>query len=210
MDEFDLPGWIRRIRRRADMSQRQLAQACGVSQASVAQAETGRREFPVGALARAAQLAGLRLALLDAEGNEVAGMAGDAVRDLAGRRFPAHLDTRHGDEDWWHGISRYSRAQPWYTFDRVRYTRDYWRGRLGTPEDHQLPRPEDSPEERSAARRREVECRARESWERRRAAGEVPDAPTFACTCPAECDRLDDWSGTPVHAEDCPCSCDVG
>jgi hypothetical protein len=99
-------------------------------------------------LARAAALAGLRLALLDAEGQEVPGMVDGSVRDEGGRRFPAHLDTRHGDVDWWHDDGRYSRVQPWYTFDRVRETRDHWRVRLGTPEDHQLPRPGDSPAER--------------------------------------------------------------
>jgi len=32
----------------------------------------------------------------------------------------------------------------------------------------------------------------------------------FTCICPPVCDELDDWSGRPVHAEQCPCSCDLG
>ena len=30
-----------------------------------------------------------------------------------------------------------------------------------------------------------------------------------SCTCPAECDQLDDRSGTPVHANGCRCHCDI-
>ena len=59
-------------------------------------------------------------------------MADGAVRDMSGRRFPAHLDTRYSDDGWWHGPERYSRAQPWYTFDRERTVRDWYRGRSGT------------------------------------------------------------------------------
>lgn len=130
--EFDVAGALRRIRRRADLSQRDLAEASGISQSSLSKAEAGRRGLPADLLARCAALAGLRLALLDESGTEVPTMAADAVRDRAGRRFPAHLDTRYGDEDWWHGQERYSREQPWYTFDRLRYTRDHWRARTGT------------------------------------------------------------------------------
>lgn len=201
MIAFDLPGAVRRIRRRADLSQRQLADACGLSQASIAQAETGRRGLSVDALSRLAARAGLRLALLDDSGGEAAPMSAEAVRDGAGRRFPAHLDTRHGDEDWWHGRERYSRQQPWYTFDRARRTRDVWRERTGMPDDHQLPEPGDSP----ADRRRARQAAAR----RRRGTGEVPPAPEFECSCPDACDALDDWTGKPVHAVGCPCRCDI-
>src|SRR4051794_11913875 len=96
--EFDLSAALRRIRRAADLSQRELARALGISAAAVARAESGSRSIPLGLLARAATLADLRLVLLDAEGHEVAGMADEAVRDLGGRRFPAHLDTRFADE----------------------------------------------------------------------------------------------------------------
>jgi len=42
--DFDLSGTLRRIRRSADLSQRELADACGVSQSVVARAEAGQRE----------------------------------------------------------------------------------------------------------------------------------------------------------------------
>jgi transcriptional regulator with XRE-family HTH domain len=134
---FDLPAVLRRIRRTADASQRELAELVGASKSAVAAAESGGRGLDVRLLARAATAAGLRLALLDADGREVAGMDGDAVRDMSGRRFPAHLDTRYSEESWWHGPERYSRRQPWYTFDRDRELRDEWRRRRGTPDDHQ-------------------------------------------------------------------------
>lgn len=194
---FDLPGTLRRVRRIADLSQRELAARIGVSAQTIGHVETGRRDLMVSVLARVAELAGLRIALVDQAGNEVDPMAADTARDGANRRFPAHLDTRYGDEDWWHGEERYAREQPWYTFDRLRYTRDYWRGRTGTPDDHLIPRPDDSPAARRAARIRE-------------ARREVRPTPEWICTCPPECEELDDRSARPVHAAGCPCSCDVG
>jgi hypothetical protein len=159
-------------------------------------------------LTRAAAVAGLRLGLIDDAGIEVAGMDGGAVRDQAGRRFPAHLDTRHGDIDWWHGEERYSREQPWYTFDRSRHTRDRWRERSGMPEDHQLSRPGDAPEER----RRRTEAEARRRWEedieRRRAAGELPAPFDWTCECPPACADLD-FGDSQDHAPGCVCQCDL-
>ena len=201
-DAFDLSGVLRRIRRIADMSQRDLASAAGISPSTLAHAEAGSRDLPVQALARAVALAGLRIALLDAHGEPVEGMANDGVRDRLGRRFPAHLDTRYSDEGWWHGPERYSRPVPWYTYDRDRERRDARRSRRGTPSDHQLPQPGDSPTERVAARRHAARLRELEAGRLR---AEVP----FDCTCPPECDELDDRSGPPVHAPGCPCGCDI-
>lgn len=209
MAPFELPGVLRRIRRAADLSQRELAEALQVSHSAVAHAENGRRDLPAGVLARAAVLAGLRLALIDDTGNEVVGMADDAVRDLSGRRFPAHLDTRYADEGWWHDAHRYSRSQVWYTFDLDRERRDGWRRERGTPDDHQLPQPGDSPRDRARARRLEAERRRREEHERRFLAGELRAAEAWACTCPPECAELD-IGERPVHAPECPCRCDIG
>jgi transcriptional regulator with XRE-family HTH domain len=206
---FDLPGALRRIRRLADLSQRDLALALGVSKSSVGGAEAGTSGMDARILDRAAEVAGLRLALVDEAGDEVSPMAPDAVRDGANRRFPAHLDTRFGDEDWWHGLERYSRLQPWYTFDRLRHTRDQWRSRAGTPEDHHLPQPGDSPSERRAARQRAARLRNEEDRRRRLASGTARTDQDWGCSCPPGCDELDDRSGPPVHEQDCPCSCDV-
>jgi HTH-type transcriptional regulator/antitoxin HipB len=207
--EFELAGMLRRIRRRADLSQRELAQRCAVSQSLVAKVETGERDLPVRTLVAAARLAGLRLALLDDGGDEVLGMAVGAVRDTARRRVPAHLDTRFGDEDWWHGNERYSRSQPWYTFDRVRPVRDYWRRRRGLADDHQLPHADDSPAVRKARRAEAARRRREEDYRQRVALGLTQPPVEFDCTCPPLCDELDDYSGRPVHTEDCTCGCDV-
>jgi transcriptional regulator with XRE-family HTH domain len=214
---------LRRIRRTADLSQRELAGALGVAGSTVARAETGERDLPVTVLARAAEVAGLRLGLLDADGQEVAGMSLDAVRDRAGRLFPAHLDPRHGDVWWWHGSHRYSRDRPRYTFDRDRRERDDRRATDGTPADHQRPHPGDSLAER--ARVREEAAAAREAERRagvearylaeRRLAG-WPDLWSPVCSCPPGCEELL-FSEEPLtprqqavpHLDDCTCRCDV-
>ena len=211
MTTFDLAGALRRIRRLADCSQRDLAVALGVSKSAIAAAESGQRDLPVTALSRAAALAELRLALLDPDGAEVRGMSAEAVRDLGGRRFPAHLDTRPSDDGLWWYEPRRDRPEPWFTFTRDRRARDAERARAAAaPEDHHRWRPEDSPDQRRAARRRAAELRRREEYRRRFAAGELPPLEPFDCACPPECEALDDYTGRPVHAAECPCSCDVG
>jgi transcriptional regulator with XRE-family HTH domain len=209
MGQFDLPGALRRIRRRADLSQRELAEACGVSPSVVSHAEAGRRGVPVDVLARAAAVAGLRLGLVDESDREVPGMDAGAVRDAVGRRFPAHLDTRYGDVDWWHGDERYSRAQPWYTFDRSRRLRDRWRERLGTPEDHQRPQPGDSPVERRERRAWEAWHRREERFRQLQEAGLLPAAYEWTCTCLPGCDEVAHPDDDLEHAEECACRCDL-
>ena len=207
---FDLAGAVRRIRRRADCSQRELAAGIGTSKSAIAAAETGAAGLDARLLASAAHLAGLRLALLDAAGAEVHGMHPDGVRDRSGRRFPAHLDTVLSEQRASRWEHRPRLRQPTYTFDR----RDPWQAAetraRSRPDDHLLPQPGDAPEERAAARRREARQRLQDERARRVAAGELRAAEPFTCTCPSGCDELDDWSGRPVHAEECPCSCDVG
>ena len=205
---FGLGGALRRVRRLADLSQRELADKAGVPRSTLGAAEAGTRDLPVGVLARVAAVARLRLALVDAGGVEVAPMDDGAVRDMGSRRFPAHLDTRYSEEDWWHGPERYSRPEPWYTFDRRRETRDAFRRRDGTPEDHHLPRAGDAPEERRAARDRAARQRRAEERERRRAADPGPPDPGWVCDCPPRCAELEDWQGPPRHDPQCPCRCD--
>lgn len=203
-------GALRRIRRLADMSQRELADALGVSRAAVSHAEAGRRDLSTGLLARAAALAGLRLALLDATGDEVDGMAEDTARDGSGRRFPAHLDTMLSEQRWSRWAHRFDRPQPTYSFDRDRSGRDRARRESGTPHDHHRPQPGDSPADRAARRKMEARRRAVEERERRFLSGELRELPApFECTCPAVCDELDDREGKPVHAPSCGCDCDL-
>lgn len=207
--DFDLCGLLRRIRRQADLSQRQLAVEPHVSKSTVAAAESGRVGMDARLLAVAAGLAGLRLALVNEEGAEVRGMDSAAVRDQGGRRFPAHLDPMLSEERWWRWADRTDRHQPTYTFDR-RAGDDARRRATQRPEDHRLPRPGDSPAERAAARRTERLRAAAEEHQRRFLAGEFHwIADSFECECPTECDELDDRSGKPIHAPGCPCDCDL-
>jgi transcriptional regulator with XRE-family HTH domain len=207
---FDLCGSLRRIRRLADLSQREFAVAAGLSPSAVAHAEAGTRDLPVGALARAAALVGLRLAMLGPDGTEVVGMDPAAVRDRSGRRFPAHLDTMYSDERPSRWMHRPSRPQPTYTYDRRRVGDESSRHHADRPPDHLLPQPGDSPHDRAAARRDEYWRRRADERERAFLAGEFAGRPdAFTCTCPPGCDELDDRSGPPVHTGDCPCSCDL-
>ena len=209
-EDFDLCGALRRIRRLADVSQRELAAAAFISPAAVAHAEAGTRDLPVASLARAASLAGLRLALLDNAGSEVGAMSADGVRDLSGRRFPAHLDTRRSDEGVWLYEPRRDRPETSFTFNRDRARRDAGRRAAGAPEDHHAFLAGDSPADRAQARRREYRRGQEEERQRRFLAGELAHvAEPFVCTCPSACDDLDDRSGRPVHAAGCPCNCDL-
>lgn len=198
----------------ADLSQRELAARLDAAKSTVAAAETGTRDLPATLLARAAGVAGLRLALLDADGHEVRGMDPDAVRDRGGRCFPAHLDTILSEERGSRWEHRPNLPQPTYTFDRRLPYDDPAARTEGRPDDHLLPRPGDSPRERAAERRAERLRRWRQAHEehaRRRLAGELPRlAEPWVCTCPPACDELDDRSGRPVHADGCPCACDIG
>ncbi|WP_052091038.1 helix-turn-helix domain-containing protein [Modestobacter caceresii] len=209
-----MAGLLRRVRRLADMSQRELAGVAGVSRDRLGRAEAGRGDLRVGEFSRIVSLARLRLVLLDAQGHEVAPMSPATVRDRGGRRFPAHLDTRHGDEGWWSGPHRYTRSPPDFTFDRDRRDRDSRRSERGTADDHHVHRPGDSLAERAAARKWAALRRQRErreaAWRARRAAGDLggPDWGT-GCTCPPGCEYAEGSNEDLGHAPACACGCDV-
>jgi HTH-type transcriptional regulator/antitoxin HipB len=208
VEDLDLPGLLRRVRREADLSQRELAERIGVSPAAIGHAEAGRRDLPAGVLARAARLAGLRVALLDEGGREVTGMTADSVRDAAGRHYPAHLDPRNGDDGWWYAGDRRPRPTPWYTFDRARWLRDADREHSGTPLDHRLPDPGDDPRDRDDQRRAVASERRRAAAVLRLEAARVLPWNDPPCECPPGCDATRDVLAD-VHVPDCPCRCDV-
>ena len=110
--------YVVRVRRLADLSQRDLATRVGVSPSTVSRLESGLIAPTVDLYERMLALAGLRLAVLDAAGREVAPVPVDTVRDNQGRRFPAHLDVAPPDEvpyERW-AFPRYDRpdAQGWF------------------------------------------------------------------------------------------------
>lgn len=97
--ESALPGLVRRVRRIAGMSQRELAEALGVGQSSVGRWEQGQGSLSAAVLERMAALAGLTLALVDPDGTPVRPMREDAAHDVLGRRMPAHAEAER--PAWW-------------------------------------------------------------------------------------------------------------
>lgn len=130
---------LRRARRQADLSQRELAQRSGLPRRTIERIEAGGTRRPALATMTALLSAAGALLLLAELG---APAAIDRRRDRAGRRYPAHLDVRVVDAfgswwgDWpllscmapviWH---RAARRRPAYTFDLSRRTRDERRQR---------------------------------------------------------------------------------
>lgn len=97
--EVEVSGLIRRVRRLAKYSQRQLAQELGVSQSAVAKWETGRTSPSARTLARVLQVVELTLAAVQTDGERVLPMKVAVARDAASRRYPAH--TFVWPEGWW-------------------------------------------------------------------------------------------------------------
>lgn len=125
-----VPGLVRRLRRLADLSQRQLAKAAGVSPATVARTESGALLPSLPALLRLLAVAQLRLVVTDADGRVIHPMREwDDTKDGGHRAFPAHLDLilepHHGE--WWADI--YGLARPPETYHRDRAWRDARRRR---------------------------------------------------------------------------------
>lgn len=130
---FPSDRYLRAARRRADLSQRELAARAGVSQACVARIEHSPELAKVEHLAQLLAAAGLHLGVFDSDGTlvEPEDEADAGRRDLGHRRYPAHLDVRSGSDGWWADYwPMYLGQTPAYTFDRKRSTRD-WRRRGG-------------------------------------------------------------------------------
>jgi transcriptional regulator with XRE-family HTH domain len=135
----DLSGYVRRARRLADLSQRELSTLIGVDQAQVARIEGGRG-LDVATFARILAAAGLRLAVLDASGAEVRPMPQDVMRDRAGRRQPAHLDVLAApDLPTPEMLARHREPEPRESWHRRREARDRRRRRLGLDASHEQP-----------------------------------------------------------------------
>ncbi|MFF3853748.1 GNAT family N-acetyltransferase [Micromonospora sp. NPDC002575] len=158
MDEtaepLPLGGLLRALRRRADLSQRQLAERAGVPQATLARIESGRAADPhFRTVERLVRAAGGRLVIgaPDAHGPDglpdgpvaVPGVPHDGLRDEAGRRYPAHLDAWevHDPKDWpgawwaqWWKLppERFPRPVPAATYELSRRHRDQrrWADRI--------------------------------------------------------------------------------
>lgn len=141
------PGVVRRVRRAADLSQRELAALLGVAQSTVARWETGHISPHVTTLQAMLDLADLRLVLVDGVGRLVEPMQDDRVRDRAQRRLPAHLDPYA--RDWWtprgsypmpHFSETWRRSRrlaiPGVGYQQRGFWRDLMRRLQGIPDDH--------------------------------------------------------------------------
>ncbi|HET7799144.1 MAG TPA: helix-turn-helix transcriptional regulator, partial [Humibacillus xanthopallidus] len=79
-DDLEVARLVMRVRRMADLSQRDLAARLGTSPSTVARIETGGCAVSVSLLRRILGLAGLRLVAVAADGQPVAPVAGDTLR----------------------------------------------------------------------------------------------------------------------------------
>ena len=175
-DEFDASRYAARARRVADLSQRELADLLGLSRATVGRIESGAQRVDTVTMAAILSCAGLRLAVLDLDGNEVQPIPVDVLRDHAGRRLPSHLDARPPvDEPADRGIDPRRGGPPALAWFEHRDRRRRRRARAGTPTDH--PTVSGIRQEKAAARRRALEAAA--AWQATHPAPE--------CACLDDC-----------------------
>ena len=125
-----IPGLVRRARRIADLSQREMATAAGTASSTIGKIEAETLTPSVGLFQRVMAVAGLHLVVVDADGRVVLPMGDwDDTRDGAERRYPSHLDTILDPEpgEWW--ADQYGLLRPPETFHRDRERRDIQRAR---------------------------------------------------------------------------------
>ncbi|RZT84065.1 helix-turn-helix protein [Pseudonocardia sediminis] len=128
----DPAGLCRAVRRRADASQREMAERTGLSRSTIARIESGKLIPSLSVLNRILVETDLLLVAVDRNGRVVAPMEDppdDDLRDGAGKRYPSHLDTIVDPEpgEWWASI--YGMAHPPETYHRDRERRDVQRAR---------------------------------------------------------------------------------
>ena len=127
---FPAGGLVRAARRRADLSQRALAERAHLSRSTVGRIESDDLVPSLGTLVRLLRVSGMRLVAIDSERRLVEPMdTFDGALNGAERRYPSHLDTildpRMGE--WWG--DRFGLARPPETFHRDRARRDAQRAR---------------------------------------------------------------------------------
>lgn len=123
---------LRRARRIARLSQRDLAERAGVPLSTVARIESGTTADPrFRTLEALFTAAGYRLTVVSSHGYELPQHPWEHERDYGGRHFPAHLDLvpvnrpyECGPIDWWGWYRRWAWRRgariPGLTFTRLR------------------------------------------------------------------------------------------
>lgn len=184
-----------RARRIADLSQRGLAAQVGLSPSTVSRIESGRLMPTVGLMHDILAVAGLRMLVVDVTtGRTVAPTPARAVRDNAGRRFPAHLDVAPPDEmplrrALW---PRHDRpvAQGWYHLREERDRRVRAAPGAARPADH--PTVDELDQRRRLMRGRQPRV---DPAPRVEPPCECPDAcfeETCVPECPCQCEAMSD------------------
>lgn len=200
---FDVAGFVRRVRRVADLSQRDLADRMGLSRAAVGRLESVPGRVDLATFQAILGVADFRLAVVDGAGRLIEAVPHDTLRDHGNRRFPSHLDATPPDI----GIPNERGVDPrrgkgpalgWY---RQRSMRNRMRELGRQPVDHptvtserqrQADRLQRRRESAAAAAAKELELYGEcscfdECFER----ACLPD-----CECQCEPDRYRGWSGT--------------
>ena len=121
-------AFVRRTRRTADLSQRDLAKRTGVSPALIGAIERDKVTPSLATLQRILATADYQLVVCDAGRRLVLPLqVWQDVADGAGRRYPAHLDTILDPVfgEWWADV--YGLQAPPETFRRSRAWRDWQR-----------------------------------------------------------------------------------
>jgi HTH-type transcriptional regulator/antitoxin HipB len=190
---FDVAGFMRRVRRLADLSQRDLADEMGLSRAAVGRLESAPGRVDLGTFESILRLGGLHLAVVDSAGRQIAPVPSDTLRDHANRRFPAHLDATPPDIGIpsERGVEPRKGKAPAFGWYRQRPMRDRRRDLGTTPLDHPTVT---SQRERAAAKR----ARQRESA----LAAAAREIERYGeCTCFDACFER-------ACLADCPCQCE--
>jgi len=118
-EDFPISGYVRQSRRRAATNQRELAELAGITQSTLSRIEAGRSIPNVATLLRLLRVGWMHLAVVDDRGRWVSPLQEPPeTRDLAGRRFPAHLGLilDPGPGEWWG--NRFGLVRPPETFHR--------------------------------------------------------------------------------------------
>lgn len=197
---FNAADLIRRARRNAEFSQREMAAVIGVSKSTLARAEVDGGAVSMAVLLAALEVGGIQLIAVDLDGDEAFTMRSDAVRDRGGRKLPAHLQAR---------VARAAESVPehWIESDR-RNAPVRWRLRSARRPPQLLEWQHPGPEDVDILRRRESDERAFQQIVARirgadamRRANSVPV--DIRCTCSAACIMR-----STICLPTCPCQCE--
>jgi transcriptional regulator with XRE-family HTH domain len=127
-NDWDFPtgDYLRKLRRVADLSQRELAEVTSISRSVIERIEAGSADPRIGQLRELFCISRWGLIVIDADGYQVRPLRelGGDLRDGADRRYPAHLDVIIDPlpGQWW--ADGFGLQSPPETFTRDRDARD--------------------------------------------------------------------------------------